>query len=314
MDIYSNTNKSNETLLDYDIFPAEVSIKNADDAAKYIFKKGSRTFYNSSRFFSKELRKKITIIYAFVRIADNYVDDNSDINFRRERLSALISLFYLIYETEYLPNSKVGKFIIQPFVQLVKESKIEINDIQAFFDSMIMDLNGRRYKTIDETLEYIYGSAEVIGLMIAKILNLKDDAIQHAKELGRAMQFINFIRDIAEDEILGRSYFPQEEIRKFGLEAITFEEFQRNPQGFVNFMEFQLSRYRDWRKEAGKGFKYLPKVANIAIKTASNMYDYTADKITENPEIIFKGKVKPSKPKILIQGILNLINVIITEQ
>jgi phytoene synthase len=82
---------------------------------------------------------------------------------------------------------------------------------------MQMDIDKREYKTLDDTLEYIYGSAEVIGLFMAQIMGLPEEAHDFAKMQGRAMQFINFIRDIDEDITLGRRYFPTQDLKEFSL-------------------------------------------------------------------------------------------------
>src|SRR5690606_4617491 len=100
----------------------------------------------------------------------------------------------------------------------------------------------------EEVLEYIYGSAEVIGLMMAQVIGLPKESFEHAKYLGRAMQYINFIRDIAEDLELGRVYFPQSDLRSYGLENLTEEHVKQHPEQFTKLIQTQLDRYCQWQK------------------------------------------------------------------
>ena len=83
-----------------------------------------------------------------------------------------------------------------------------------------MDIKKKEYNSLEETLEYIYGSAEVIGFFMAKIIGLSDESLYYAGRLGRSMQYINFIRDIEEDNNLGRRYLVIIE----PLRSLKFEE------------------------------------------------------------------------------------------
>ena len=89
-------------------------------------------------------------------------------------------------------------------VELMNKYQFEPQWIEAFLDAMEADLHKKTYHTIDELLAYIYGSAEVVGLMMAQIMNLPESSWEAAKAQRKAMQLINFIRDIAEDNQLGR--------------------------------------------------------------------------------------------------------------
>ena len=171
---------------------------------------------------------------------------------------------------------------------------------------MAMDLEKDDYETMDETLDYIYGSAEVIGLMMAKILNLDEESYESAKMLGRSMQFCNFLRDIKEDqEDLGRRYMPKEEMEKHGLE--TLEEGEFDPENFRNFMHAQLEKYEEWQREAEKGFKYIPYRTRVPVILSSRLYRWTANRIRESPEVVFEKEVRPSKLRISVELFKSLL-------
>jgi phytoene synthase len=164
---------------------------------------------------------------------------------------------------------------------------------------MAMDLTRKEYATIADLDTYLYGSSEVIGLFMARILDLPEASYPAARLLGKAMQFINFIRDIEEDQALGRTYLPREEWETFGLAGLSREEAFRHPGEFTAFIRTQLDRYCGWQKEAQEGFAWIPWRYLVPIRTASDMYRWTGEVIRADPLVVYSRKVKPSIPRIL---------------
>ena len=114
----------------------------------------------------------------------------------------------------------------------------------------------------------MYGSAEVVGMMMANIMGLPRESFECARYLGRAMQYINFIRDIREDLALGRQYLPQSDLRKCGIESLDYEYVKNHKAGFNEFIRSQIDYYEQWQRVAETGFTYIPKRYFIPIKTA----------------------------------------------
>lgn len=260
-----------------------------------VFKRGSRTYFNSSIFFPKSVRRDVFILYGFVRVADDFVDtvpqEKEDFfNFCNKYRNAL-------------SGEKTDDIIIDSFVDLLHRKNFDPVWVDDFLHAMEMDLTKKTYNTLEETLEYIHGSAEVIGLFMAKILDLPEESYFAAERLGRAMQFINFIRDIPEDIKFGRRYFP---LKGFQLDSLRKEEAIEKKEEFERFIKTQIYQYFRWEAEAEEGFKHIPKRYLIPIKTASDMYSWTALKIKKNPFIIYEEKVKPSKLKIIVDIIKNI--------
>jgi len=258
------------------------------------FKQGSKTYFYSSIFFSKEVRDDVFALYSFVRKADNFVDV----------MPQLKDEFYRFKDTYYnaLQGTASSDIIINSFVKLMRRKAFQGTWIDAFFESMEMDLVKQRYKTIEEILHYVYGSAEVIGLMMAKIMDLDPQSYPFARYLGRAMQYINFIRDIEEDHTLGRRYLPLEDS---GLERLDRDYVIERQGAFCKFIRTHIGLYRRWQQEAERGFAYIPKRYLIPIKTASDMYRWTAERIYRDPLIVFQKKAKPSIPRIVLQIVKN---------
>jgi len=268
-----------------------------DKENQRLFKRSSTTYYYSSFFFPKKIQKDIAILYAFVRTADNYVDQiPQDIN------------GFNTFKNEYIQHQSTNN-IINNFLKLEEKYSFDRDWTISFLKSMEMDIYKKEYQSIQELEEYIYGSAEVIGLYINRILGIKDNqADSYAKYLGKSMQIINFIRDINEDRKWGRVYIPLEDLRKYNLnkQDIINDIPEDKIDNFNNLIRYQIERYNSWRKEGETGYKYLPKRIRIAIKTANDMYKYTSDIIYKNPMIVFKKKVKPNKLYVIFKGILNI--------
>jgi phytoene synthase len=167
--------------------------------------------------------------------------------------------------------------------------------------AMESDLNPKKNLTDKQLATYIHGSAEVIGLMLATIFKVEKNAYPAAKKLGKAMQLINFIRDIDEDNNLGRIYFTKKDLSTFGLRDLKYSTTHNNPEGFKKFIHFQIAKYHRINNQGKKGYQYLPFELLTPVKTATNMYEWTADQIYQDPFVVYRTKVKPPVSHILYQ-------------
>jgi phytoene synthase len=256
-----------------------------------IFKKGSKTYFYNSIFFPKGVRDDVFILYSFVRVADNLVDA---IPQKKEDFCRFKEDFCRSWD-----GDRIGDEVLDCFTELARRKDFEKSWVEAFLHSMELDLTKSTYANIDEVEEYIYGSAEVVGLMMARVLGVKDVFFDSARHLGKAMQYINFIRDIEEDNHLGRRYLPTDELNSSGLRGLKLEDVQENGKTFNSFIRSQLDRYEQWQKKAEKGFKGLEKRYRIPVMNASDMYNWTAMRIRKEPMVVYRKKVKPSKVRIV---------------
>jgi phytoene synthase len=273
-----------------------------------IFKQGSTTYYWSSKFFPEKTRDDVFKLYSFVRVADDYVDSiPQDV----KRFKQLEKAWQKAMNTGKMPGGRTNpdiKLAVTNMYDVHTKYDFDKKWVQSFLDSMNMDLNKRTYKTLNQTLDYIYGSAEVIGLMMAKIIGVKEEGFEAAKLQGRAMQYINFIRDIKEDIDLGRQYFPTRELSKYGLPSLRINDIINHPAAFREFIEGQIKYYNEWQKQAAKGFKYVPRSQRVALKTAVDMYNWTATSIAKNPFIVLDKKIKPSKIRVVGRALVRSIH------
>lgn len=265
-----------------------------------LFQNGSRTYFYSSLFFPHKIKKEVFSLYGFVRKTDNFLDS----------IPQDITGFYEFKEKYYKAENGIhtNDIIIDSFIQLSRNKNFDPKWTESFLKSMEMDIKKNKYETLDDTLEYIYGSAEVIGLFMSKLLNLSKEAYSYAKYLGRAMQYINFIRDIDEDNKLGRIYFPNKDLEEYGLKSLNYKETSKHKEEFINFIHKQIDRYCKWQHYAEEGYKYIPKRYLISVKTASEMYKWTAEQIYKNPFVVYNIKIKPMIKQIFTKTILNMID------
>ena len=180
----------------------------------------STSFGLSTKLFPRNLRRAIYNVYGFVRVADEIVD-TFDTPGRKELLDAFEAETYVAMKRGVSTNP-----IIHAFVSTAREYAIDETLIRPFFESMRMDLEPATY-TRKSYERYIYGSAEVVGLMCLKVFvrgdaNRYEELREGASALGAAYQKVNFLRDMKDDfESRGRVYFPD-------VDFATFDESQKS--------------------------------------------------------------------------------------
>lgn len=190
----------------YDQLSAEIS--------KQTTKKYSTSFSLGIFCLDKSIRKPIYQIYGFVRVADEIVDSFHEYN-KKQLLDEFEKEAHLSIERKISTNP-----ILNSFQEAVNTYKIDVELIKSFLYSMHMDLDARIYEK-ESYDKYIYGSAEVVGLMCLYVFVNGDKSeferlSPEAKKLGSAFQKINFLRDIHQDGVeLGRTYFPEVDLTEF---------------------------------------------------------------------------------------------------
>ena len=244
----------------------------------------STSFSLATRLLSENIRKDIYNIYGFVRFADEIVD--SFHNYNKKELFEDFSIDL----SKALKNKIHLNPILNSFQYTFHKYDIDINLVNAFMKSMRMDLSKKKYTTVKEFKEYIYGSADVVGLMCLKVfvqgnqklyLSLKESAMS----LGSAFQKVNFLRDLKADKVdLNRSYFPN-----------------------TSFDNLKESEKNDIVKDIEKdfyhglsGIKRLPIEAKFGVFMAYRYYNQLLKKLKKTPatEIINKRIRVPNLKKL----------------
>ncbi|MDF2475267.1 MAG: phytoene synthase [Sphingobacterium sp.] len=227
----------------------------AYEVSKKTTEKYSTSFSLGILALKPSIRDSIYAIYGYVRLADEIVD--SFHGYDRQRL-----LGRLYLETSYALEEHISlNPILQSFQETVHKYNIDIDLIRQFLHSMKMDLNEVDYNS-ERYKEYIYGSAEVVGLMCLQVFTEGDkqhyeELKPYAMKLGSAFQKINFLRDLKDDyHVLGRTYFPN-------LDMAVFD----------NALKTQIEdEIHNEFKEALLGIKKLPASAKFGVYLAYKYY------------------------------------------
>jgi 15-cis-phytoene synthase len=252
----------------------------------------SRTYYFSTRLFPPEVRPHVHALYAFMRYADEIVD-NPGATSLEEQLCALEA-----FEEETLAavaGEEVPNPVLRAYADTVRVRGIDPEDIIAFMKSMKMDTRVFRYPTYEDLAVYTYGSAAVVGLMMCRVVGVADRrADVHAETLGVAMQLTNFLRDIGEDWRRGRVYLPLEDLERFGyLEA----DLERGvvDERFVELMRFEIRRTRRLYKLADEGMSFIPRGRRYPVIVARELYAAILDRIEAQGYDVFGRRAETAR-------------------
>ena len=251
-----------------------------------------KTYYLATLLLPPAKRPYVHALYGFARYADEIVDDLSSTLSDEEKAKALKN-----WGDQVLADIKIGKshdHIGAALVDTVNRFVIPLSYFEAFLKSMTMDLTITEYHTYEDLLEYVYGSAAVIGLQMVPILGtLNPDAYAAAEKLGIAFQLANFIRDVGEDLERGRVYLPITELQASGVTRQMLEDRVLTPQ-IKAALQFQIARVRQLQKEATPGIAMLSPESRACIEAASELYCGIVDEVEKINYEIFTKRAKTS--------------------
>jgi phytoene synthase len=251
-----------------------------------------KTYYLATLLLPKNKRPYVHALYGFARYADEIVDDLASTLSPQEKADALRS-----WSTGVLEDLKKGTstdHIGRALVDTARKFDIPHQHFVDFLHSMEMDLTVTEYQDYDALLEYVYGSAAVIGLEMVPVLGYSDQrAFEAAKKLGIAFQLANFIRDVSEDLDRGRVYLPLDELARFGVNRAMLERRVLTPE-IVEALKFQIARVRSLQDEADVGIAYLDKTSRPCIRAASELYCGIVDEVEAIGYDVFDKRAKTS--------------------
>jgi phytoene synthase len=251
-----------------------------------------KTYYLATLLLPKSKRPYVHALYGFARYADEIVDDLASTLSPQEKADALRS-----WSTGVLEDLKKGTstdHIGRALVDTARKFDIPHQHFVDFLHSMEMDLTVTEYQSYDALLEYVYGSAAVIGLEMVPVLGYSDQrAFEAAKKLGIAFQLANFIRDVSEDLDRGRVYLPLDELARFGVDRAMLERRVLTPE-IVEALKFQIARVRSLQEEADVGIAYLDKTSRPCIRAASELYCGIVDEVEAIGYDVFNKRAKTS--------------------
>jgi 15-cis-phytoene synthase len=254
-----------------------------------------KTYYLATLLLPKAKRPHVHALYGFARYADEIVDDLSSTLSPTEKSDVLRRWSDQLLQD--IANGRSHDHIGRALVDTVQRFDIPISYFEAFLHSMAMDLTVTSYEKYEDLMEYVYGSAAVIGLQMVHVLGTvngkKSDALIPAEKLGIAFQLANFIRDVGEDLDRGRVYLPLQELRKYGVSREMLEKRVLTPQ-IIEALKFQIARVKTLQQEANAGIELLSPDSRPCIRAASELYCGIVDEVEKIDYNVFEKRAKTS--------------------
>ena len=253
------------------------------------------TYYAATFALPRVKRHHVHALYGFCRYADDIVDDlgPAPVEVREKALADFGEQLF-----SDLDAGDSDDRVLKAVVHTVKAFSIDPDCFRRFLHSMTMDLTVATYDTFDDLLEYMDGSAAVIGEMMLPLLEPSSAAAApRARDLGIAFQLTNFLRDVNDDLDRGRVYLPQEDLRRFGVDPGE----RRVSVPWRELMRYEIARTREYYTSADLGIAYLPPASARCIRAARRLYAAILDRIEASDYDVFTRRARvPTWRKALV--------------
>lgn len=264
-----------------------ITLQQSYDRCRALNRRHGTTYYWAAQLLPRVKRHHVHALYGFCRHADDIVDDLGPVPVD-VRAKALADFGDRLFEDLEAGRSDDG--ILKAVVHTVRAFDLDPDFFVRFLRSMAMDLTVTRYETWEDLLDYMDGSAAVIGEMMLPILEPRDiDAARSgAVDLGNAFQLTNFLRDIDEDLERGRLYLPMDDVRRAGWDP----RHRRVGPEWVSLARSQIDRCRRLYRTADEGLEYLPPESATAIRCARILYSEILDRIEAAGYDVFGARAR----------------------
>jgi phytoene synthase len=270
---------------------------------RHLHRRHGRTYYLATRLLPAEQRRHVHALYGFTRYADEIVDqtDGQPVHVRDQRLREWSAAFLAGLEGEAVDDP-----ILPAVLHTIREQDLDAADFRSFLQSMAMDLDVTTYRTYEDLLRYMEGSAAVIGTMMLPILRPLDRAAarEPARQLGLAFQLTNFIRDVAEDLERGRVYLPLEDLEAFGVTVDDLHRARRRGHSDAAvraLIRFEVGRARAHYALAAPGVPMLAPASQACIRTAFHLYAGILDQVEKRDHEVFgRRAIVPGRTRVFV--------------
>jgi phytoene synthase len=266
----------------------DTDIAAAYERCRELHKKHGRTYYLATRLLPGWKRRHVHALYGFTRYADEIVDRTEDLP-PAERAALLTE-----WSDRFVAGLR-GEPVDDPLLPAVLHTiavfDLDVDDFATFLRCMAMDLTVTSYETYDDLLDYMEGSAAVIGTMMLPILGSDDPvaAREPARQLGFAFQLTNFIRDVAEDLDRGRVYLPESHLAEFGVTRRALDRRQATP-AIRALIKHEVAVAREHYAAAAPGIPMLAPASQACMRTAFALYGGILAEIEAADYDVFSGR------------------------
>jgi len=232
-----------------------------------------KTYFLATALLPPAKRPWVWALYGFARYADEFVDSLTDPD--PDALVAWSDGFLASLDGRERPSEPVGRAMLAT----VRRWDLSLGTVTAFLDSMRADITTTHYPTYADLQQYMYGSANVIGLQMLPVLQplpgAEAEAAHRAELLGEAFQMSNFIRDVGEDLDRGRTYLPDEDLAAHGVDRELLLHGRRSgalDRRVVELLRSEVARTREVYREAEPGIALLHPTSRDSIRCAFELY------------------------------------------
>ncbi len=256
-----------------------------------IQKKHATSYALATRLFPTKERAAVQVLYAFVRIADDLVDEPTDPD--PKKIEATFDAWVQRWEIAYATGTSEDP-VLRASATLFHEFSIPKSYADAFLGAMRRDIFAQRYKTYQQLLdEYVYGSAAVVGLSMCRICGIHDaTTLRQAQALGEAMQLTNFLRDIREDYAdRKRIYLAQEDLDACGVTEADIAHGNVTP-GCKKLLQLYIQRSKELYLQADLGIAARPTFAQKPVRLSRVLYARILEKIEANEYDVFRYRAR----------------------
>ena len=250
----------------------------AYERCRQLHARHGRTYYLATLLLPRWKRRHVHALYGFTRYADEIVDDLDSTLDGAAQAAALRAWGERFFAG--LRGAPCDDPVLPAVLHTVRAFDLDVADFEKFLDSMAMDLHTDGYRTYQDLLGYMEGSAAVIGTMMAPILESADPpaAREHARQLGLAFQLTNFIRDVAEDSERGRVYLPAADLERFEVRRADLAAAQAT-SAVAELLAFEIERARAHYRAARPGIELLAPSSRPCIRVAFELYGGILDEV-----------------------------------
>jgi len=278
-------------------------LREAFEACRILHAEHGKTYYLATLLLPPAKRPYVWALYGFARYADEFVDSLTDPD--PQALVDWSDDFVKSLDANG-PSDPVGRAM----AATMRRWDIPREHVEAFLDSMRMDITETGYATYADLRRYVYGSAAVIGLQMLPVLEpLTPEATPRARALGEAFQLTNFIRDVAEDLDRGRIYFPEEDLARFGLtrEDLFAARGGPTPEAIKDLLRFETDRTRELYAFAEPGLRMVHPTSRDCLTTAYALYGGILDEVERAGYDVMARRVRVGMPRRLAVALPGLV-------
>jgi 15-cis-phytoene synthase len=285
----------------------------AYSVCKGITRTAAKNFYYAFLVLPRRKREALCAVYAFMRTCDDISDDTTlSLPERRQKLDAWLDALHCAQQGQPTDDAILlaltdaqRRFSIPAGLldELAAGTAMDIEDSQ-FAETSGLQV---QYKTFEDLRQYCYRVASVVGLVCIHIFGYRDPAAESlAERCGLAFQLTNIIRDVKEDASMGRVYFPEEDLAKFGLSAQNLLN-SPDPARVRPLLAFEADRAREFYVSGDELISYISEDSQPALWVLVHIYRRLLERIAEKQYDVFTAKIALStseKLRILGKGFI----------